>query len=56
VSSKANVEPLAVKLPDHLPPVEGQAARALLDLVEALAEVELDERAALRGVRTEPRS
>jgi hypothetical protein len=36
-------DPLQLEVPDELPPLEPRAARALLELVEALAAVDVDD-------------
>jgi hypothetical protein len=43
VSGKPNTEPIDIHLPDDLPPVVRRAARALLELVDALEAIELDD-------------
>ena len=41
--NRPNVDPVTLHLPDELPPLNDRAARALLDLVDALADVDLDD-------------
>jgi hypothetical protein len=41
--NRPNVEPFALRIPDELPSLEPRAARALLELLEVLEDVELED-------------
>jgi hypothetical protein len=42
VSRQPNDRPVEIRLPDSLPPISRRAARALFELIEALANSDID--------------